>query len=252
MDNREFYHKAVATILFIGMITINALANILPLNGLTTGEVSDLYPSLFTPAGFTFSIWSVIYLLLFLFLVFSWLKKKLFYSEKVYALFSLSSLLNISWVFAWHHLLAGLSVVLMVGLLATLTMLFLHLQKEVPRQGTALFLIHIPFTIYFAWICVAMIANVAAFLVGIEWMGFGISSVSWTIIMISTAVALGIYFCLRFASIPYALVVMWALVGILGRWLGAEQQSIVYVSSIGLALLALSMLYRVFSPRIQG
>ena len=249
MDNKEFYYKTAATILFLGMITINALANILPLNGLTTGEVSDLYPSLFTPSGFTFSIWSVIYLLLFIFLVFSWIKNKLFYTEKVYVLFALSSLLNIAWVFAWHHLLAGLSVLIMIGLLVTLTILFLHLQKNVPRDGTSLLLIHIPFTIYFAWICVATIANIAAFLVGIEWEGFGISASSWTIIMISVASLLGFYFCLRFASIAYASVVVWALVGILARWTGGSEKGIVYVSSIGIALLILSVLYQLFSRR---
>ena len=50
-------------------LTINALANILPINGMNTGELSALYPSLFTPAGFTFSIWSVIYLLLIGFVI---------------------------------------------------------------------------------------------------------------------------------------------------------------------------------------
>ena len=49
------------TITFILMVTVNALANLLPLNGLTTGEVSDSYPNLFAPAALTFSIWGVIY-----------------------------------------------------------------------------------------------------------------------------------------------------------------------------------------------
>jgi hypothetical protein len=50
-------------ITFALVLTVNALANILPINGLTTGEVSDSYINLFTPAGFTFSIWGLIYTL---------------------------------------------------------------------------------------------------------------------------------------------------------------------------------------------
>ena len=56
--------KALVVVTYIAMVAVNYLANALPLNGRRTGEVSDAYPSLFTPAGLTFSIWGVIYLLL--------------------------------------------------------------------------------------------------------------------------------------------------------------------------------------------
>ena len=52
------------------VIMVNALANILRFGGNSTGQVSDKYHSLFTPAGFTFSIWSLIYLLLAAFVVY--------------------------------------------------------------------------------------------------------------------------------------------------------------------------------------
>jgi len=250
MDNRQFLWKAAATILFLGMITINALANILPLNGLTTGEISDLYPSLFTPAGYTFSIWSVIYLALFLFLVFSWIPNRLPYSEKIFVLFSISSFLNIAWVFVWHHLMAGLSVLIMIALLVTLALLFLHIRGNIPRSGASLWLIHIPFSIYFAWICVAIIANVSAYLVGIQWNGFGVSAEVWTIIMILVAGGLGVYFCLRFGSYEHALVVSWALIGILMRWLNTDQRNVIYTCSIAVALLIISTIYNASSRRI--
>ena len=56
--------KALVAITYLTMIVTNYLANALPLNGRSTGDISDAYPSLFTPAGITFSIWGVIYLLL--------------------------------------------------------------------------------------------------------------------------------------------------------------------------------------------
>jgi translocator protein len=49
---------------FAIMIFMNYLANALPLGGRTTGELSTQYPNLFVPAGITFSIWGLIYLLL--------------------------------------------------------------------------------------------------------------------------------------------------------------------------------------------
>ncbi|WP_241433194.1 hypothetical protein [Listeria cornellensis] len=51
---------------FVIMVGINALANILPLNGLNTGEISNRLDVLFTPAGYVFVIWGVIYISLFL------------------------------------------------------------------------------------------------------------------------------------------------------------------------------------------
>ena len=51
-------------LLWVGVIAINALANILPINGMNTGQISGFYPNYFVPAGFTFGIWSIIYLLL--------------------------------------------------------------------------------------------------------------------------------------------------------------------------------------------
>ena len=54
----------LAVITFLGMIVVNALANILPINNTTTGDVSNAYPNLFAPAALTFSIWGVIYALL--------------------------------------------------------------------------------------------------------------------------------------------------------------------------------------------
>ena len=55
--------KYLNIVLFAGMIVMNYLANALPLNNKTTGELSDSFPNLFVPAGITFSIWGIIYLL---------------------------------------------------------------------------------------------------------------------------------------------------------------------------------------------
>ena len=49
--------QAANLIAVVGTIVFNGWVNVRPLNGVTTGEVSNAYPSLFTPPGWVFSIW---------------------------------------------------------------------------------------------------------------------------------------------------------------------------------------------------
>ena len=46
--------KYINILLFAGMLVMNYLANALPLNNKTTGELSDSFPNLFVPAGLLF------------------------------------------------------------------------------------------------------------------------------------------------------------------------------------------------------
>ncbi len=66
-------HKVTVATFFLVMITINALANVLPINGMLTGQVSDALPNLFVPAPITFSIWGLSYLLLFGFVLYNFI-----------------------------------------------------------------------------------------------------------------------------------------------------------------------------------
>lgn len=90
---------------FLGTVIVNALVNILPINGITTGQVSDLYPSLFTPAGLTFSISGLIYVRLAIFVYqlppsVRWDPQKVDFVQRIGPFFSLSCLANIGWIFA--------------------------------------------------------------------------------------------------------------------------------------------------------
>jgi hypothetical protein len=55
---------AVAAHLLLRYAVALVMATSLPINGIATGDISDQFPVLFTPAGYVFSIWGVIYLLL--------------------------------------------------------------------------------------------------------------------------------------------------------------------------------------------
>ncbi|MEM9858373.1 MAG: tryptophan-rich sensory protein [Bacteroidota bacterium] len=150
--------KWVNVFFIIAVIAVNTLANALPINGMNTGEISALYPNLFVPAGITFSIWSVIYLGLIGFTLFPFISGK-HVEPSLNRKFLLTCFLNVSWIFAWHYLLVELSLFIMLAFLITLYRIYLTLR---PQDRLFNWLVYIPLNLYFAWICVATIANFTA------------------------------------------------------------------------------------------
>jgi hypothetical protein len=217
MKSKQTLVLKIATLIaYLGMIVVNFLANALPIAGRNTGEVSDSYPNLFAPAGITFSIWGLIYLLLAAFVVFYLIKKdnnnrNLW--EKVSKLFILSSLANIAWIFCWHYGLISLSVLLMLVILISLIVIAEAFNKEKLNTKEQIFL-RLPFSVYFGWITVATIANISALLVSLSWNGWGITPSSWMIVILLVGALIGILRTLKDRNIPYILVFIWAYFGI--------------------------------------
>jgi benzodiazapine receptor len=217
-------HLAVYQLLFFAfMLTMNGLANGLPLNGYNTGEISSFYPNLFVPAGFTFSIWGVIYLLLFGYVVYStsllWKndgeKTNLNLVKNITPYFILTCALNGVWIIMWHLLQIELSLIFMLWFLITLLLIYKKLQPyRTNLNGKTSSLLYVPFVVYLGWISVATIANTTALLVYYKWDGFGIDPVIWSCIMITIAALLGAYFSIFRRDFFYTLVVGWALYGI--------------------------------------
>jgi hypothetical protein len=235
--------RIAATLSFAGTITVNALANILPINGLTTGQVSDLYPSLFTPAGFTFSIWSVIYFLLAGFVVMSWLRPNEKIINRILSWFILTCLFNVSWIVAWHHLLAPLSAGIMLALLVALIITFQILHQSDGTDTKLKFWVVLPFTIYLAWICVATIANIAAVLISLDWQGWSISPQLWTVLMMTVAAALALKVTLDYRVPFFSLVMIWALFGIYFRWHTGGYSAITITALVLMTFLAVCIFY---------
>lgn len=216
--------KVLVTLTYLAMVVVNYLANALPLNGRGTGDVSNAYPSLFTPAGVTFSIWGVIYLLLGAHVLY---QLGLFRAapetagetdllNRVGVLFAISSLANTAWVFAWHYDLIPLSAVLIVVILVCLARIVTTLSK-VDLTGRQRWLIGVPFSVYFGWTTVAVVANMTVLLVYANWDGFGVADSTWAAIMVVVAMAIGTATMLRNRDIAYGLVLIWAFGGILLR-----------------------------------
>lgn len=221
----------------VSVLTINTLAITLPINGMSTGELSDLYPSLFTPAGFTFSIWSVIYLLLIGFVIVQWTLLSKPYFTELSLWFLLSSLANISWILTWHYLFIYASVLIMLILLFSLTRIFLLFQSFDLNTWKEKIFVRLTFIFYLSWICVATIANISALLVSLSWDGGFLSPIAWTITMITIASALGIYIAARFREPAFFIVLIWALYGIYGKWGGTENNIIAITALVELSLL---------------
>lgn len=230
-----------ASIFFAAMIAVNILANALPLNGLNTGEVSDLYPSLFTPSGITFSIWSLIYFLLFGYLITAWTNRNNTLTRKLLPLFCASCLLNSLWILAWHFLLPGLSVIVMLGLLSVLIIAFKTATAEKELSNKMKIWTRLPFTIYLAWISVATIANIAAWLVSLEWKGGFLSEQLWTIIMMSLAAGLALVITARLKAFWFSAVIMWALLGIFLKRLEGDSEYIGYTSLLLILILVINV-----------
>mgnify|MGYP006292644133 CR=1 FL=1 len=237
---------------FIGIITVNFLANYLPLNGYTTGELSDMYPNLFVPAGITFSIWGIIYLFLLGFIIYQsrGLINNINRPPNIVAqigwLFLISSLANIGWIFAWHFLKVFLSLCLMIILLISLIAIYLKLNIGNNNfRGAKKFFVNIPFSLYLGWITIATIANITAWLVSINWGGWGISDITWTIIVLIIGVILTSFNIFKRGDIIYSLVVIWAYLGIIIKRYQADPRymSIIFTAAIGIIVIIFNLIY---------
>lgn len=199
------------TLAFGAVVAINALATILPLNGQTTGEISNRLPVMITPAGYVFSIWSLIYILLALWIAGFWirLKKGETPSSKIALYFLLSAGFNIAWILLWHYEFFLWTLVAMVGYLLSLIALYLQYNNSDQKVTERL-----PVSVNMGWISVATITNVAYILTYFNWGGWGLSDQLWTVIMLTVGTALALHVRFHHSDIPFALVFVWAFIGI--------------------------------------
>jgi hypothetical protein len=212
--------KIAEAIAFVATIIVNYLAQNPGFNGITTAQVSDSYPNLFAPPGFTFAIWGVIYLLLALYTIYQFgvfqnkavgINAPLL--ERVGLVFVISSVVNIAWILSWAYNIIPLSVVLMLALLVSL--IYINQQtKNAQLEGRDLFFVRLPFAIYFGWITVATIANITTLLVSLGWHGTGISEEAWTALILVVGMIIGLVTLIRNRNFGYGLVLIWAYFGI--------------------------------------
>ena len=173
-------------------LVMNALSGSELFNGTTMADISARYETLVTPAGYAFSIWGVIYLLLIAFTGYQWYAYMKHRQDadlnRTGIWFAVSNLANGLWVAAFLTGSIGLSVLVMLVLLLSLIMLTVRLRLEIwdaPVRTIAF--VWWPICIYLGWIIVATVSNISVFLVSINWQGGILSQQVWAVIMVVAA-----------------------------------------------------------------
>ncbi|MGD9381132.1 MAG: tryptophan-rich sensory protein [Candidatus Thorarchaeota archaeon] len=238
------YLQIANVVAIVGSIVFNALVNILPLNGITTGEVSNAYPNLFTPANYVFAIWGAIYTLLFVFMFYQirTSQRDSDYLQEIGFLYLLSAVVNIAWLTVFHYSypapndLIILTTVPIFGLFLTLLYIYLRLGvgvKDVSR-GVRL-AVQIPLSVYLGWLSVATIANTASVL---NYLGRspGIPievQEMWTAAVIIVAFLITFLMLIRRKDFAFGLVVIWATLGIASKQMASP---LIYYTALGVAV----------------
>jgi len=207
-------------IAFVSVVFINYLSNTGVMNGKTIGSLSDSIRSLFTPSGYAFSIWGLIYLFLLGFVIYQ--GRSLFvkvknddFVEKIGFWFIISCIANSAWIFAWIYEYTGVSCIFIFLLLISILKIVINNEMQIGAvKKSKLLFVSLPFVIYGGWVTVASVANVSSYLVKINWNGFGISAEIWTIILIFIATLINIIVIYKRKMYAFALVGAWALIAI--------------------------------------
>ncbi|HAA29040.1 MAG TPA: hypothetical protein DCE56_16785 [Cyanobacteria bacterium UBA8553] len=223
---------------------MNVLANVAPINGLSIGAISNTFfkEVQITPANYAFAIWGVIYLGLITFGVYQALpaQRQNPNLRRMGYLLVLASLAQIAWVFVFQYRLFTLSLVAMIGILLPLIGVYLRLEIGKLRVSSKQkWFVHIPLSIYLAWISVATIVNVALTLYNLGWNGWGISPQVWSTIALFAGAAIAAIVSIQRADIAFTLVIVWAFVAIAVR---QAAQPLIAIAASGLAIALLVLL----------
>ena len=248
--NRFSARQIANVVAYVAVVVVNILANALPLNGQTTGEIANRFPVFFVPAGFTFIIWGVIYLFLGGFTVFQALPSQRENPNvaRIGYLFVLASAANIAWLFLWHFNLFAFSLLAMFTLLGSLIAIYLRLDIGRRRVTTAEnWTVHVPFSVYLAWITVATIANVTIVLFLAGWDGFGLAPEIWAAIMLAVGAIITLAVIITRTGVAFTLVILWAYAGIAVKQIASP---VVFATAIGTAaLLAVALVIAVLQEK---
>lgn len=247
MQNRKLlaWGNALA---FALVVLVNGLAERLPINGHTTGEISAMYPTHLTPAPYAFMIWGLIYGLLLLFVIYQLLPRGHSKPEvrNIGGWFIVSCAMNIAWLLLWHYLYIDATVFIMLALLISLFAIYTRTRSaSPPNRDAAFWLVSVPFSIYLGWITVASIVNVSVVLTDHQWNRWGLSEVTWTAIILLALTLLAWRIGRKCEDPFYLLTIVWALIAI-----GVNQQSspvittVAWLTAIFLGCFALQLTMR--------
>lgn len=243
--NKNTLRQLANSLSVVIALTVNILASTLPLNGQNTGEISDRFQVYFVPAGYVFAIWGIIYIGWIAFAIYQFqpAQKDNLRLQNLGYLFALSGLFNAAWLFCWHYNQFGLSVLVMLALLATLIASYLKLEVgHRPVSAAERWCVDLPFSIYLGWITVATVANLSDWLFSISWNGWGLPAQAWAAGMIGVASLLGVLMALTRRDSGYLFVLVWSFAGI-----GVKQAGFPLVANSAWAACTLALGLAIYS-----
>ena len=241
---KDAVRQVLVVVATVATIAMNVLASALPLNGLTTGEISDRFEVYFVPAGYVFSIWGLIYLWLIAYSIYQALpaQRENPRLRRMGYLYVGSAVANVAWLFLWHYELFPLTIVAMLALLGLLIAIYVRLGAGRTRASAAeTWAVRVAFSIYLGWITVATVANATSLLDYLDWGGWGIAPEVWAVIMLVAATAIAVGVSLTRGDVAYIAVIVWAFAGIALKHAAAPLVSVTAWVMAAIAALSLAV-----------
>jgi hypothetical protein len=242
--DRDLIRQGSNLVAILAAFGANILANVNPINGASIGEIANTVfrEVAIIPANYAFAIWGLIYLGLIGLAIYQALpaNKSEPRLRKLSYFLAIASLAQIGWIFLFQYRLFALSVVAMIAILVPLALLYLRLEIALKSVSVVQkWLVNFPISLYFAWISVATIVNVASALDAAGWNGWGISKSLWTAIMLSIGAILAAILAIRRRDRVYLGVFIWAFIAIAIR---QRVSLLISGTAVGLAILLLILL----------
>lgn len=250
-------NRFVPLALTLIVIGVNAAANILPINGYNTGQLSALYPTGFTPAGWVFGIWSLIYIGLIALSIWTIRAQgdAAARMRLIFPAFAISCAANASWIFVWHYRQILASLLVMLVLLASLIVVYVQLRRSRPQSWGERWCVDLPISLYLGWITTATIVNLAARFFDLGAYPFGFEMNEWAILSVTAATAVFVAVGTRTRDALYVSVFAWASLGIvlqkLPIWEPVRLVAMAACAAVTLLVIAL-LAERLFGERSIG
>lgn len=235
-------------------IGINYYSQLYTINGNRVSDMSDKYSNLFTPAGYAFAIWGIIFIAIFIFAGYQMyrtlIRKETFdFISQTGGWFALANVANGLWIVAWLYNYTLLSVVIMLVILFSLLKIVVNTNMERQRVPAKTIVFGWwPISIYAGWISVATIANIAAYLSKLGWDGGFLSPVAWTVVLIVIATLLNVFLIFNRGMREFAIVGAWALIAIYVKQ-QSNYETIAITAIVGAVLILISVFIHAYSNR---
>jgi translocator protein len=212
----------------IGTIAFNWLAAIGRVGGVTPEQISNMYQTPVTPAGYAFSIWSLIYLGLIAFSIYQLLPANIARFRSIRSLYIITCVLNCAWIYFWHSNNIAVCMIIISALLISLLAINMRFSHT-DGMGEYWF-VKAPFSIYFGWVTAATLVNFAILLV---YLGFELSQTAATTLAVVLLIIAGVFaVAVRklLHNYLYPLAIAWAATAIAVKQSG--QTAIVLVAAL--------------------